>query len=209
MVLRAFSMGVHSQAEDEGQHVHEKAAETWRDSPNPFTRFGSRDCWLLTCCSTRATYIKPFTASILSVHLSFYISLHLFYIFLLSDSRYISLGLATRVKVCSLIWYAIRSPFFRDLTFYAWIRNPIAKIQRSSMSSRIELVRLTVSTLLDFTASILQGKARLERSTKGVMTSPYLLSLLHISFVCHIASISARKKPWPLRLLTSRVPRTR
>jgi serine/threonine protein kinase len=40
------------------------------------------------------------------------------------------------------------------------------------MSSRIELVRLT-----DFTTSILQGKARLERSTKGEATFPYLLIL--------------------------------
>ena len=77
------------------------------------------------------------------------------------------------------------------------------------MSSRIELVRLTVFTLLDFTTSILQGKARLERSTKGEATFPYLLSLIHLSFVCHIVSINVPKKPWPLRLLTLRVPRTR
>ena len=77
------------------------------------------------------------------------------------------------------------------------------------MSSRIELVRLTVFTLLDFTTSILQGKARLERSTKGEATFSYLLSLIHLSFVCHIVSINVPKKPWPLRLLTLRVPRTR
>ena len=45
------------------------------------------------------------------------------------------------------------------------------------MSNRIELVRLTVFTLLDFTTSMLQGKARLERSTKGEAISSYPLLL--------------------------------
>ena len=95
MVLRAFSMAVLSQAEGKRQHVHEKAAETCRDSPDPFTRFGSRDCCWLTLyvpcyrCSTRATYIKPFTASINTIHSSFYISLYLSYRISLSDSRHI------------------------------------------------------------------------------------------------------------------------
>ena len=45
------------------------------------------------------------------------------------------------------------------------------------MSNRIELVRLTVFALLDLTTSILQGKARLERSTKGEATFHYPLLL--------------------------------
>ena len=41
-------MAVLPQAEDEGQHIHEKAAETWRNTPDPITQFGSRDCCWLT-----------------------------------------------------------------------------------------------------------------------------------------------------------------
>jgi hypothetical protein len=53
MVLRTVGVAVLSkQAEDEGQHVHQKTAETERDEPTkPFTRFGSR--WLNCTCALR------------------------------------------------------------------------------------------------------------------------------------------------------------
>ena len=103
MVLRAFSMEVLSQAEDEGQRVHEKAAETWRDSPGPFSRFGSRDCCWLTL------YIPLQHKSYI------YQAVHRFscprpLVFLLYPcispikfcSRHISLGLAACVRICSV-----------------------------------------------------------------------------------------------------------
>lgn len=76
-------------------------------------------------CSTRATYIKPFTASFDPVHSSFYISLYLSYKFSLSDSRHIFLGLAACVKICSLPYGMLLNLLFFSRSYFACMNSGI------------------------------------------------------------------------------------
>jgi hypothetical protein len=159
MVLRALSMAVHSQAEDERQHVDEKAAEK-RDSKDPISRFGSRDCWLtlyvLVRCSTRATYIKPFTASV-------------FLYSLVSPINFV-----TTLAACSLPYGIPLIPLFFAILLLC-VNQESHRQDPEEFYVKQDRIGSSVFTLLDVTTSVLQGKARLERSTKGEPTFPYLL----------------------------------
>jgi hypothetical protein len=169
-------MAVLLQAEGERQHVHEKAAATWRE-PDPFSRFGSRDCCWLMYCTAQELHIS--SRSLPQLPPSFYISLYLSHK-ILSDSRHTSLGLAACVKICSLHGMLLNFLFSRS--YFACMNQESHRQDPEEFYVKQDRIGSSVFTLLDVTTSMLQGKARLERSTKGEPTFPYPLIFCYIPY---------------------------
>lgn len=163
MVLRAFSMAILSQAEGERQRVHEKAAETWRDSKDPISRFGSRDCcWLNSLCTVPLQHKSYIYQAVHCLRLSIYPCI----------SPINLLQLATPISCACSHMVCYKISFFAILLF---MNQESHRQDPEEFYVKQDRIGSSVFTLLDVTTSVPQGKARLERFTKGEPTFPYPL----------------------------------